>query len=165
MATSKRSLSAIKTLSGGGDDKKLSEEQLIKFGRIAGSNDTKDIAKYLMKIGLKGAEQLYTDHPDISSKEGILNAQSDWKVSALSKMLMRARGLNLKTPTQIKANQEALLGSLDPRYRDAIRHPAFNQIHGNWWDSFNRVLSDQYAAESVPTPTTSPLVAALTKKP
>ncbi len=175
MATSKKPLAAMKSLAekGGGDDKNkpLSDEQLKKFADFAGTGDTKEIAKYLMKKGLKGAEQLYTDHPDISSPQGILNAQSDWKASAISKMLMRARSLNLRTPAQVKANQEAILSGLDERYRTAVKHPAFKQIHGNFDDVFNTLLQERYAAESAPAPvattpapSSSPLVAALTKR-
>ena len=170
MATSKKPLTAMKSLAekGGGDDKNkpLSDEQLKKFADFAGTGDTKEIAKYLMKKGLKGAEQLYTDHPDISSPQGILNAQSDWKASAISKMLMRARSLNLRTPAQVKANQEAILGGLDERYRAAIKHPAFNQIHPNFNQTFASILEDRYLAEQAPpaAPSSSPLVAALTKR-
>lgn len=170
MATSKKPLAAMKTLSGGGDGK-LTDEQLKKFADFAGTGDTKEIAKYLMKKGLAGAEQLYTDHPDISSAQGIINAQSDWKAAAISKMLMRARSLGIKTPTQVKANQEALLGGLDERYRTAIRHPAFSQIHPNFFQKFSEILGDRYTAESAPAPVattpapnSSPLVAALTKR-
>ena len=144
----------------------ITAQQIENFGKINNTTDTKEIAKYLMKKRLVGADLLYTDHPDISSKEGIINAQSDWKASAISKMLTRARSLNLRTPTQLKANQEALLGSLDQRYKDAIRHPAFNQIHPNFWSVFSDITKDRYDAESapIPAPTPSPLVAALTKK-
>ncbi len=78
-------------------------------------------------------------------------------------MLMQARKLNLKTPTEIKANRAALIGSLDPRLQDAMKHPVFNQIHPNFFDTFNSVLKDQYAAEQTKKPL-PPLVAALTKK-
>jgi len=174
MATSKKPLSSMKSLTDkkGGDDgkpKKISDEQLAKFSDFAGTTDTKEIAKYLIKKGLAGASQLYTDHPDISSPQGIINAQSDWKPSAISKMLMRARQLGIKTPAEVKANQEAILGGLDERYRMAVKHPAFTQVHGNFWDTFNGILKERYDTEaapiaSAPKPNPSPLVTALTKR-
>lgn len=167
MATSK--LSQLQSLGGGEKPKPkpslppATEAQLKKFGDFAGSGDSKTIASYLIKKGLINGSQLYTDHPDISTKEGIINAQSDWKPAAISKMLIRARQLNLKTPTEIKANQEALLGSLDERLSQAIKHPTFSQIHGNWWETFNSILKDQYASENASQPLPSLATALATK--
>ena len=134
----------------------LTDEQLRKFGDFAGSADTKDIAKYLMKKGMIGAEQLYTDQPDTRTAAGITNAQSDWKAAAISKMLMRARALNIRTPTQVMANKKALLGSMDERYQSAINNPVFNQVHPNFWQTFNGILGDRYASE---LPVSSPSLA------
>ena len=166
-------ISQLTTLKDGGKPKlkpeptptisKLSQDQLNKFGQFAGSGDTKEIAKYLMKKGLIGAEQLYTDHPDLSAKDGIINAQSDWKPSAISQMLIRARSLNLKTPTQVKANRAALVGALPDRYAQAISHPAFSNIHKNFWETFDGILSERYQAEKQSTPLTS-LATSLAKK-
>lgn len=128
--------------------KPLTDEELEKFGKFAPSDDTKEIAKYLLGKGLVGGEQLLTDHPDITKKDGIINAQSDWKPAAISKMLIRARQLGLSTPTEIKANREALMGALDGRVKDGLNHPAFAQIHPNFWATFDSVLKDQYAKET-----------------
>lgn len=128
--------------------RKLSEKELEDFGNFGGSADTKLKAAYLAKKGLVGADQLLTDHPDISSKDGIINAQSDWKSAAISQMLMRARHLGLETPTEIKANRAALIGALHPRLQQAISHPAFSQIHPNYWQTFDSILKDQYSSES-----------------
>ena len=127
--------------------KPLTDEELQKFGDFAGTTDTKEIAKYLMKKGLVGASQLYTDTPNIATKEGIVNSQSDWKPAAMSKMLARARMLGLKTPTEIAANKAALIGALDDRIKQAISKPEFEQIHPNWWSTFDSILKDQYAKE------------------
>lgn len=178
MATSK-SLTGIKKL--GGDPIKksktppppppkrapslppLTDEQLAKFSNFADSGDTKAKAAYLAKKGLIGADQLLTDHPDITSKNGIINAQSDWKPSAISLMLARARSLNLKTPTEIKANQAALIGALPERLQQAINHPAFSQIHPNYWQTFDSILKDRYASETTTQPLPS-LATALASK-
>ena len=130
------------------DPKKPNEEEITRFGNFAGE-DTMGIAKDLARRGMVGASQLLTDHPDISSKSGIVNAQSDWKPSAISSMLMQAKRLGLKTPTEIAANKEALMGKLDPRYKEALNHQTFNQIHPNFWETFNGILKDQYAKETL----------------
>ena len=169
MATSKSSLSTMKTLSGGDKPKPkptpppLTDAQLKKFGEFAGTGDTKQIAAYLMKKGLINGGQLYTDHPDLSSPNGIINAQSDWKPAAISAMLVRARKLGLKTPTEIKANQTALFGALDQRVAEGIKHPAFSQIHPNFWQTFDSILKDRYASEATTAPLPS-LATALTTK-
>ncbi len=150
MATSKMSM----LVDGGGKKntkpQPLNDEQLMSFGNFAGSPDTKETAKYLMKKGLVGAEQLYTDHPDITKKEGIINSQSDWKPAAISHMLIRARQLGLKTPTEISANKEAIMGSMPDRLKQALSHPTFAQIHPNFWPVFNDILKDRYDTESKP---------------
>ena len=129
--------------------KELTEEQLKKFGDFAGSSDTKEMAKFLMKKGLVGASQLYTDQPNTATKEGIINSQSDWKTAAMSKMLSRARQLGLKSPEEVNANKAALVGALDDRLKQAIADPTFAQIHPNWWNVFGDVLKDQYAKEGI----------------
>lgn len=127
--------------------KPLDEQQLQEFGKFGGTTDTKQQASYLAKKGLIGASQLLTDHPDITKKNGIINAQSDWKPAAISLMLIRARQLGLRTPTEIAVNKEALLGALPPRLKDALNHPTFSQIHPNWWSTFDSILKDQYDKE------------------
>ena len=139
----------------------LSEEQLMAFGNFAGTPDTKETAKYLMKKGLVGADQLYTDHPDITTKNGIINSQSDWKPAAISHMLIRARQLGLKTPTEIEANKVALMGSMPDRLKQALNHPTFAQIHPNFWQTFNGILKDRYDNE---TASTQPQMATIVKK-
>lgn len=149
MALTRKSLISM---NGGGTNPKkpipLTEEQLRAFGTMGGTTDVHGKAAYLAKKGMIGASQLLSDHPDISTTKGIINAQSDWKTAAMETMLMKARQLGLKTPTEIAANRPALLGALAPRLKDAINHPTFSQIHPNWWDTFNGVLKDQYANES-----------------
>lgn len=159
MATSKKPLGAMKKLSGDPIVVKKptapTQAQLQAFGNYGGGlTDSKQKAAYLAKKGLIGASQLYTDHPDITNDKNmaIINAQSNWKEGAIGAMLRRARSLNLQTPTEIKANRTALLGSLRPELAKAINHPAFSQIHKNWWETFDSVLADQYAAENTTTP-------------
>lgn len=125
----------------------LTEEQLMRFGNYGGA-DVKDKAAYLAKKGLIGASQLIMDNPNISTTEGLTNSQADWKTSAFGKMLMQARKLGIKDPTQVANNKEALMGTLDPRIKEAMNHPTFNQIHPNWWSTFNSVLKDQYDNET-----------------
>lgn len=158
MSLSKRSVTDAQGLMGmkkEGEPTKplpLTEDQLRAFGTIGGTSDVKGKATYLAKKGLIGASQLISDKPDISTRKGIINAQSDWKTAAFETMLMKARTLNLKTPTEIAANRDALLGALRPELKEAINHPVFNSIHPNWWDTFNSVLKDQYANESAQPP-------------
>lgn len=166
----KKSLSALKTLSGDETAPKkkptpatLTKAQLDQFGDYAGSTDVKAKAAYLAKKGLIGADQLLSDHPDLSSKEGIINAQSDWKTGATAAMLIRARKAGLKTPTEVKANWQALTGALEPRLREAINHPVFNQIHPNYKDTFASILADRYASEATSQPLSS-LATSLAKK-
>lgn len=161
MAVSRRSLEAMTS---GGDGKKppetpLTDTQLQQFGNFAGSSNLRDQALYLMKKGMKGAEQLYTDHPDISTRDKLINAQSDWKPAAISAMLIRARRAGLRTPTEINANKDALLGALRPELAQAINHPAFSQIHENFWPVFSQILQDRYSNESRSLPSVSDLVA------
>lgn len=159
-----KSIAAIKSI---GDPtvkpKPLTEAQLQAFANYGGTTDIHGRASYLGKKGLIGASQLISDHPDLSKPNGLINAQSDWKTGAIGAMLMQARKLNLRTPAEVKANRGALLASLAPRLKEAINHPVFNQIHPNWWETFDQVLGDQYAAEKTSKPL-PPLVAALTQK-
>jgi len=132
-----------------GGKKKPTEEELNKFGNFAGTTDTKDIAKYLMKKGLIGASQLYTDKPDVATKEGIVNSQSDWKPSAISHMLMQAKALGIKSPESVTANRTALMASMPPRLKEALNDPTFTQIHPNFWNVFGDILQDQYKKEGI----------------
>lgn len=163
-------LSELKTLSGGDPGKKkkptmptISDEQLDRFSTLGDSPNIPDKAKYLSQMGLIGADQLLTDHPDLSTPKGIINAQSHWKTAATELMLRRARKAGLKTPAEIKANRAALLAALPPRLSEAIQHPVFNQIHKNYWDVFDSILKDRYGKESA-TPPISSLATSLAKK-
>lgn len=129
----------------------LTDEELMAFGNFAGTTDVKQMASHLGKKGLIGASQLIADNPNLSTREGITNTQADWKTSAFSKLLIQARKFGLKTPTEITANKEALMASLDPRIKDALNHPDFQNIHPNFWETFSSVLKDQYANEPVPS--------------
>jgi len=132
-----------------GGKKKFTEEELNKFGNFAGTTDTKDVAKYLMGKGLIGASQLYTDSPNVATKEGIVNSQSDWKPSAISHMLMQAKSLGIKSPESVTANKAALMASMPPRLKEALNNPAFMQIHPNFWNVFKDILQDQYKKEGI----------------
>lgn len=148
-----QAIALMGTLEGGGKDKvkkpaPLSDDQLNIFGNFGGSADVKVKARYLASKGLRGADQMINDQPDISTREGIVNSQADWKTSAFSTMLIRARKLGLQTPTEITANKDALLGSLPDRLKDAMNNPFFNQIHPNYWQVFGSVLQDQYGEEA-----------------
>lgn len=128
--------------------KKPTEDELNRFGNFANSTDTKEVAKYLMNKGLVGADQLYTDHPDISTRGGVVNSQSDWKPAAISKMLIQAKALGIKSPESVTQNRAALMAGLDDRVKVALNHPSFSQIHPNFWSVFKDILKDQYANES-----------------
>jgi hypothetical protein len=151
MALSRINLAAM----GGGDDggkrkrpTPLADDELKKFGVFGGSPDVKNQALYLVKKGMVGAGQIVGDKPDLSTREGITNSQGNWKPAAISAMLVKARQLGLQTPTEIMANKAAVMSSLDPRIKDAINHPAFSQIHPNFWPTFTSVMDDQYKAEA-----------------
>lgn len=137
-----------------GDDPKkkrpmpLNENQLKQFGVFGGSPDVHQQALYLVKKGMVGAGQIVGDRPNLSTREGIVNSQADWKPAAISAMLVRARQLGLQTPNEIAANKDVVMGALDPRIKSAITHPEFQNIHPNFWQTFNSVLSDQYANEA-----------------
>ncbi len=152
-----------------GDDGKpkkspATTEQVNNFSVLGGTSDIKGQAVYLGKRGLIGTSNLLMDnHPlttgegsfdtksGVVNKKGLLAAQSVWIPSAMSTMLGAARKMNLRTPTELKANREALLGSLTPEYKEALNHPAFAQNYPNYWDTFNNVISDQYSKETNPT--------------
>lgn len=124
----------------------LNNVQLTGFGDFAGTTDVNEKARYLGRKGLFGADQLIADKPE-NNPNGVTNAQSSWKTSAMSAMLMQARRLGIKTPTEVSANKSALIGALDPRFKDAINTPEFSNTHPNWWQTFDSILKDQYDKE------------------
>jgi hypothetical protein len=130
----------------------LSEAELRAFANYGGTTDPKGKAAYLASKGLVGASQILTDHPDVSTEKGIINAQSNWKTSAIEAMLMQARKMGLKTPTQLSNNKAGLMSAIDPRIKEALNHPAFNQIHPNFWETFNGIVKDQYDNEAAAAP-------------
>lgn len=119
--------------------------QQQKFSDWTGTNgDTKAMAKDLMNRGLVGADQIYYDQPDTSTKNGIINSQGDWKVAAIQQILANARRLNIRTPESVMANKDVLIGN--PRFRDAINNPVFQSIHPNWWQIItNSILPERWA--------------------
>lgn len=165
MSLSKRSISDAKDLMAVKNTETdvaptvLTEQQLMNFGNYGGTTDIKERASYLAKKGLIGASQLIMDNPDVSTKEGLTNSQADWKTSAMGQMLMQARKLGIRNTTEVLHNKDAILSSLDPRIKDAIKHPTFNSIHPNWWQTFNTVLADQYANEAISSAPKNNLIA------
>lgn len=125
-----------------------SAEQLDAFGNWTGQTDTKVMAADLMKRGLIGAGQLLYDNPNLNSADAIRNAQSDWKIAAIQKILSRARELNFRNPETINANKKALMSTINPRYRDAINSQDFQVIHPNFWSVIaHSLIPEQYAKE------------------
>ena len=115
-----------------------------KFGDWAGSQDTKVIGKKLMDLGMTGADQIYYDNPDVSTRNGVINSQGDWKPAAISQILENAKRLNIRTPEAMMVNKDVLIGN--PRFRDAINNPVFNNIHPNWWQIISqKILPQQWA--------------------
>ena len=120
------------------------QDENQKFGNWTGSTDPKVMAADLMKRGLVGANQLLYDNPDVSSKSGIINSQSNWKQAAMQNILANAKKFNLRTPEEINANRDALVGNA--KWADAINNPSFKQIHPNWWQTItDSILPEQYA--------------------
>lgn len=125
----------------------ISQDDLQKFGNWTGKTDTKEIAADLMKRGLVGANQLVNDNPDITSANGIRNAQSDWKIAAIQDIVANARKYNLRSPEAVMANKHLLVSN--PNWRAAIEDPYFNHIHPNWWSTITHsILPEQYAKEA-----------------
>jgi len=122
-----------------------------KFANWANTNDTKVASKDLMNRGLIGADQMYNESQRTGNADEITNKnQSDWKVSAIEKILEKAYQGGIKTPTGflLPENRPYLLSGLDPRIKDAINDPRFNQIHPNFWQILgNSILPQQWAKE------------------
>lgn len=128
----------------GGDPKKAATIPPTKFGDWAGSQDTKVIAKKLMDLGMKGADQIYYDSPDVSNRNGVINSQADWKPAAISQILENAHRLNIRTPEAMMVNRNVLIGN--PKMRDAINDPTFQNIHPNFWQVLSeKILPQQWA--------------------
>lgn len=116
----------------------------FNFGGAGDIIDTKEAARYLQKKGLIGAQQLIEDQPNTSDAASIRNSQGDWKISAIQKMISRARDLGITDPRVAKENKAALMSTLNPQYRDAINSQDFQNIHSNFWDVFNNsILPEQ----------------------
>ena len=139
---------------GGGGTKKppvpkpstLTPKQLTDFGNWTGQSDPKVMAADLGKRGLIGSDQLITDTPDLSTKAGITDSQTNWKPAAISLIVAKARELGLRKPEELDANKQALMGSLDPRIKDAINDPRFLRVHPNFWDVVNKsIIPQQWA--------------------
>lgn len=121
----------------------IEQDENQKFGNWMNNNDPKVFAKDLMNRGLQGAEQLYNDNPDTSSKSGIINAQSDWKIAAIQQILANAKKFNIRNPEAVMANKHTLIGN--SRWSDAIDNPNFNQIHNNFWQTVaTKLLPEQW---------------------
>lgn len=121
-----------------------------QFGNWADSTDTKVMAQDLAKRGLTNADQLILDNPDQSDPNSIRNSQSDWKTAAIQKILSKAYEAGIKNPTAFLApeNRDYLLSGLDPRIKDAIKDPYFQQIHPNFWSVLGEsILPQQWAKE------------------
>lgn len=130
----------------GGDP--VQPNKFEKFGNWTGQTDTKVMAADLMKRGLIGAGQLLYDNPNLNSADAIRNAQSDWKIAAIQKILSRARELNFRNPETINANKNALMSTINPQYRDAINSQDFQTIHPNFWSVITHsLIPEQYAKE------------------
>lgn len=115
-----------------------------KFGDWAGSQDTKVIGKKLMDLGLTGADQIYYDNPNVSTRNGVINSQGDWKPAAISQILENAQRLGIRTPEELMANKDVLIGN--PKFRDAINNPVFNNLHPNFWQVIGqKILPQQWA--------------------
>lgn len=122
----------------------IPQSELDKFGNWTGQTDTKVMAKDLMNRGLQGANQLLYDMVDTSTGDSIKNAQSDWKVAAIQQILSNAKKFNLRTPEEINANRNVLIGN--SRWVDAINNQSFKTIHPNFWSVItDSLLPEQYA--------------------
>lgn len=129
---------------GGGEKKKYNQEDLNSFGNWTDQTDTKMMAKDLNNRGLVGADKMMDDNVNTSSSDGIRNANSDWKVSAIQNILSNARKLNLRTPEEVNANRDVLINN--PKWRDAINNPVFSQNHPNFWNIITHsILPERYA--------------------
>lgn len=119
-------------------------EQLMRFGNYAGSNDTKAMALYLANKGLINASDIYNSTPNTTSAQGITSSQADWKPAKIQGMLMQARRLGV-TPQNIDANWDVVMGN--DRYAAALKDKNFNVIHPNFKSIFKNILAEQYAKE------------------
>ncbi|MEO7048925.1 MAG: hypothetical protein ABI091_26720 [Ferruginibacter sp.] len=112
----------------------IQQNDYQKFGNWLGNknSNTKDFANDLMNRGLKGADQLVNDDSDKSTRNGVVNSQSDWKISAIQQILANARKNNIRTKADLIANRHQLIDNTG--WSDAIDNPSFNNIHSNFWD-------------------------------
>ena len=124
------------------------DDRLMRFANYAGSADTKAQASYLAKRGLLGVSDIIQARPNIASPSDIVSNQADWKPAKIGGMLMTARKLGV-TPQNIDANWDVVMGN--DRYAEAMKHPNFTVLHGNWKDVFKKLLEEQYAKEASET--------------
>ncbi len=127
--------------------KKYTEEELFKFSNWIPSGDNKQMASDLSRRGLQNATQLFLDSPDTKTFNGLRNAQSDWKPAAIQQILMRAKMAGIKDETEMLANKSYLTNG---RFKEALNHEVFNQIHPNFWKVVSSIYKDQLSKESVP---------------
>lgn len=126
--------STLVNASGGGDPTapKIKDNPDQSFGNWTGDFDTKTMAKDLMKRGMIGADQIFFQTPDTSTRNGITRSRSDVIPAAISQILQNAHNLGLKSPEAILANKNVLLAN--PLFRDTVNNPGFAQIYPNFWD-------------------------------
>lgn len=143
-----RGLPPMMAIEGGGGKKKTepTPEELKSFGNWTGQDDVHVMAQDLSKRGLLGADQLLLDSANQSDPNSIINSQSDWKPSAIEKIVSNARRYNLRTPEEIMANKAVLMNTLEPRIQEAINDPYFAQIHPNFWQILSHsIIPQQWA--------------------
>lgn len=118
----------------------------FNWGNEGDTIDTKEAAKYLQKKGLVGADQIIDAQPNINDPNSIRNNQGDWKIAAIQQIMANAKKFNLRKPEEIMANKNVLIAN--PKWRDAINNPSFNNIHSNFWGIISNVLlPEQYAKD------------------
>lgn len=128
----------------GDPTKKLPQDDLARFGNWTGQTDTKVMAADLKRRGLIGAQQLIEDAPNVNDPNSIRNSQSDWKTAAIQQILSNAKKFNLRTPEEINANRNVLVGNKN--WADAINSKDFNVIHPNFWQVVTHsLIPEQYA--------------------
>lgn len=122
----------------------ISQTDLEKFGNWTGQTNNRVMAKSLMDMGLLGADQLLFDQVDTSSADKIRNAQSDWELSATQNILRNAKKFGIRTPEQVEANKDILIGNA--KWAEGINSDSFKNVHGNYWDIIKyKLLPQQYA--------------------
>lgn len=132
-----------------GDGKKpvSNQDKFQKFGNWTDQADPKVMALDLKRRGLIGADQLIEDKPNVNDPNSIRNSQSDWKTAAIQQILSNAKKFNLRTPEEINANRDVLVGNKN--WASAINNQSFQAIHPNFWSVITHsILPDQYAKEN-----------------